>query len=99
MQLYWRYSPLGNRPVDYFVGIDLGCSALSARPSSAVAILNADGRLVEAPKHFRRARDLVEILAPLPRDRMIIAVDAPRSVPDQENEDYARRSCEREAQK
>jgi predicted nuclease with RNAse H fold len=82
--------------MDYLwhVGIDLGCSALSGSPSSAVAILDGDGKLTEAPRHFRRAAELASFLAPLPRDRTIVAVDAPRSVPDHARENYARRSCE-----
>src|SRR3712207_2259253 len=77
-----------------YVGIDLGCSAVSTQPTSAVAVLDEGGRLREEPRHFRRAAELVDYLAPLPRDGMVIAVDAPRSVPDWARENYARRSCE-----
>lgn len=81
------------------MGVDLGCSALSASASSAVAVLDAQGRLALPPRHFRRGNELAAIVSTWPRDQILIAVDAPRSVPDQLNENYARRSCEREAQK
>jgi predicted nuclease with RNAse H fold len=82
--------------MDYLwhVGVDLGCSAQSGSPSSAVAVLDAAGKLTGPPRHFRRAAELVAFLAPLPRGSMVIAVDAPRSVPDHTKENYARRSCE-----
>ena len=82
-----------------YVGIDLGCSAVSTDATSAVAVFDDAGRLREEPRHFRRAAELVDYLAPLPRDRMIVAVDAPRSVPDWTRENYARRSCETELQR
>lgn len=90
-----------DRSSDYLhhVGIDLGCSATSIRPSSAVAILNGEGKLVGEPRHFRRAAELVNALAPYERAKMLIAVDAPRSVPDHGRENYARRSCETMLQK
>jgi predicted nuclease with RNAse H fold len=77
-----------------YVGIDLGCSAVSATPSSAVAVLDDAGRLKQEPRHFRKAAELVAFLAAIPPDQMIIAVDAPRSVPDHTKENYARRTCE-----
>src|SRR5689334_10274965 len=77
-----------------YVGIDLGCSAISTKPSSAVAVMDEAGKLKEAPRHFRKAAELVSYLATIPPDKMIIAVDAPRSVPDHTKENYARRSCE-----
>jgi predicted nuclease with RNAse H fold len=83
----------------HHVGIDLGCSATSTRPSSAVAVIGPEGRLKDEPRHFRRAAELVEILKPLDRARTVIAVDAPRSVPDHGHENYARRSCETLLQK
>lgn len=84
---------LGNH-YEYHVGIDLGCSAVSAKASSAVAVLNAGGALVEPPHHFRRSSELIGYMSRFPRDRIIVAVDAPRSVPDHTAENYARRSCE-----
>lgn len=85
-----------DQPLSYrfHVGIDMGASAVSADPSSAVAVLDAAGQFVEKPRLFRRARELVEIVKAFPREQTIIAVDAPRSVPDHTVENYARRSCE-----
>ncbi len=77
-----------------YVGIDLGCSALSTQPSSAVAVFDAQGRLREPPPHFRRSAELIDYVGRFRRDEIGIAVDAPRSVPDWTRENYARRSCE-----
>lgn len=78
-----------------YVGIDLGCSAVGHAPSSAVAILNGNGKLRDEPQHFRQAGELAEAVSQCDREQIIIAVDAPRSVPDHTRENYAYRSCER----
>lgn len=79
-----------------YIGVDLGCSAMSGGgPKSAVAILDADGQLCREVKHFRQAKVLVEAVSGLDRKSMIMAVDAPRSVPDHAAENYAYRSCEK----
>lgn len=79
-----------------YVGVDLGCSATSGGgPKSAVAILDADGQLCREVKHFRQAKELIEAVSDLNRKSMIMAVDAPRSVPDHTVENYAYRSCEK----
>lgn len=82
----------------FHVGIDLGASARSTDASSAIAVLDSAGELVGPPRHFRRRVELVELVHRLPCERTLIAVDAPRSVPDHREEDYARRSCETQLQ-
>ncbi len=80
-----------------YIGIDLGCSA--ARKSSAVAILDDQGRLQDDPVNFASSSDLIDLLGNRLHDRMLVVVDAPRSVPDHENENYSARSCELEAKR
>lgn len=82
----------------FHVGVDMGASAVSTDASSAVAVLDAAGRFVEQPRLFRRAAELVAIVKAFPLERTIIAVDAPRSVPDISVENYARRSAESQLQ-
>ena len=79
-----------------YIGVDLGCSARTKTPSSAVAVLDERGRLLGTPRHFRTADELVNEIRGYDWSEVILAVDAPRSVPDHRVEDYARRSCERE---
>ena len=78
-----------------YIGVDLGSSALSKRVSSAVAILDDAGRLVAEPQHFKKAGELQQIVAQYDPQSVIVAVDAPRSVPDHTKENYAFRSCEK----
>ncbi|MCK4659902.1 MAG: hypothetical protein KAV82_10315 [Phycisphaerae bacterium] len=77
-----------------YIGVDLACSAQSRNPS-AVAFLDPQGCLQETPRHFKQTKELVEVLSRYDSDELIIAVDAPRSVPDWSAENYAYRSCER----
>ncbi len=77
------------------IGVDLGCSATTRQPSSAMAIIDANGVLQERPLHFRRACELAEVVSRFNPRRIVLAVDAPRSVPDHTAENYAYRSCER----
>ena len=79
-----------------YIGVDLGCSALSKKASSAVAILNDGGQLINKPHQFKKAHELAEIVFQFNPKSLIFAVDAPRSVPDHTKENYAYRSCERE---
>lgn len=78
-----------------YMGVDLGCSALSRKASSAVAILDNTGRLVDEPRHFRKACELQQAVSHYNPQSVIVAVDAPRSVPDHTKENYTYRSCER----
>ena len=79
-----------------YLGVDLGCTAVGKRPTSAVAVLDSNGKLQGEPIHFRKASELVEAVSQFNRSEMIIAIDAPRSVPDHTKENYAYRSCERD---
>ena len=79
----------------HYIGIDLGC--LAVRKSSAVAILDDQGRLQDNPVHFAKSSDLVKSLGNRRHDQMLVAVDAPRSVPDHQDENYSTRRCELEA--
>lgn len=78
-----------------YMGIDLGCSAVSKKVTSAVAVLDDSGHLIEKPQHFRKAKELHQIVSQYESQSVILAVDAPRSVPDYTEENYAYRSCER----
>lgn len=60
-----------------------------------MAILNDSGQLMERPQHFRKADELVGEICKHPPESVILAVDAPRSVPNNTEENYAYRSCER----
>jgi len=77
-----------------YIGVDLGSSAVSKKPSSAMAILNDSGQLIEKPQHFRKASELVKDVSKYSPESIILAVDAPRSVPNNTEENYAYRSCE-----
>ena len=79
-----------------YIGIDLGCSAASRRPTSGVAILDSHGKLLAEPSHFRSITDLQAVLFSCDLENSIVAVDAPRSVPDHREENYSERSCERD---
>lgn len=79
-----------------YIGIDLGCSAVSKKVTSAVAILDDSGQLVDKPQHFRKAAELQQVVSHYNPQSMILAVDAPRSVPDHTRENYAYRSCEQD---
>lgn len=79
-----------------YIGVDLGCSALSKKASSAVAILDDSGQLVDKPQHFRKAAELQQVVFHYNPQSVILAVDAPRSVPDHTRENYAYRSCEQD---
>ncbi|MFX1487297.1 MAG: hypothetical protein ACFFBS_09435 [Promethearchaeota archaeon] len=79
-----------------YIGVDLGASAVSKKASSAVAILGDSGCLINEPKHFNTAAELVQLLSQFNPQSIILAVDAPRSVPDNTTENYAYRSCEKE---
>ena len=83
----------------HFIGVNLGRSALGPSPSSAVAILDDSSQLLIDPVSFRHARELVGLLAGVPASELVIAVAAPRSVPDQAAENYSVRSCETEARR
>lgn len=78
-----------------YIGVDLGCSAVSKKITSAVAILDDSGQLVDKPQHFRKAAELQQVVSHYNLQSVILAVDAPRSVPDHTRENYAYRSCER----
>jgi len=78
------------------IGVDLAATA-QGRNWSAVAVLDGRGRLRDEPTHFRRAEELVEVVRRLDPADVVLAVDAPRSVPDWGAENYAYRSCERAA--
>lgn len=82
-----------------YIGVDLGASALSKKASSAVAILDDAGRLVDEPQHFSTSAELTEVISQFNPQSVILVVDAPRSVPDHTKENYAYRSCEREIKK
>ena len=88
-------SGYGDSPMHY-IGVDLGASAVSKKASSAVAILDHTGCLVDEPKHFSIAAELVNVVSQFNPQSVILAVDAPRSIPDNTTENYAYRSCERE---
>ncbi len=75
-----------------FIGIDMSCTA---KPTSAIAVMGTDGKLLAEPLHFRRAEELAELVADYTSEGTIIAVDAPRTVPDHSQENYAYRSCEK----
>lgn len=79
-----------------YIGVDLGCSALSKKASSAIAILDDAGQLVDEPQHSRKAGELQRVVSNYNSQSVIVAVDAPRSVPDHTRENYAYRSCERD---
>ena len=79
-----------------YIGVDLGCSALSKKASSAVAILDDSGQLVDKPQHFRKAAELQQVVFHYNPQSVILAVDAPRSVPDHTIENYTYRSCEQD---
>lgn len=79
-----------------YIGVDLGCSALSKKASSAIAILDDSGQLVDKPQHFRKAAELQQVVSHYNPESVILAVDAPRSVPDHTRENYAYRSCEQD---
>ena len=87
------YPVYKDSPMDC-MGVDLGCSALSKGATSAVAILDDAGGLVGKPQHFRKATELQQIVSQYNPASLIVAVDAPRSVPDHTEENYAYRSCE-----
>ena len=91
----WVRRSLSFREAMNFIGIDLGCSALTGSPGSAVAVLDDAGKLPEPPVHFSTAEELAELVSGYKRDDVIVAVDAPRSVPDHTKENYAYRSCEK----
>ena len=92
-------SNAGSADSPVYIGVDLGCSAHTHRPSSAVAVLDANGTLLGAPEHFARAKKLVQVVSRFDRCGVIVCVDAPRSVPDHTEENYAFRSCERAVKK
>jgi len=79
-----------------YIGIDLGCSAVSKKVTSAIAILDDVGRLIDEPQHFRKAAELQQVVSRYNPQSVILAVDAPRSVPDHTRENYAYRGCERD---
>lgn len=79
-----------------YIGVELGCSALSRKASSAAAILDDTGQLTEEPRHFRKAYQLLEVVSRYNPQSVILAVDAPRSVPDHTKENYTYRSCEKD---
>jgi len=54
---------------------------------------------MEKPLLFRKAVELKAVVDQYPHQEIIIAVDAPRTVPDHTKENYSYRSCERELKK
>ena len=78
------------------IGVDLAATAQGRNPS-AFAVLDGRGRLVEPPQHFKRAEELVTLVRRHDPAEAVLAVDAPRSVPDWSAQDYAYRSCEKAA--
>ena len=93
----WFGAPchFGDSVARHYIGIDLGCTAAGKGRNSAVAIVGADGKMQGDPTHFSRVAELVEAMSHFDRAEIIVAVDAPRSVPDWTIENYAYRSCEK----
>ena len=77
-----------------YIGVDLAATAQGRNPS-AFAILDGQGRLRETPQHFKWAAELVAMVRRYDPAEVVLAVDAPRSVPDWSEENYAYRSCEK----